>query len=272
MQKALKTDRKPWLAFVWAVPISLLGGLMGLGGAEFRLPVLAGPLGYSAKQAVPLNLAVSLVTIIVALLIRGQTIPMAGLLPFRPVLAALIAGAMITAYLGATWVRHISNERLERTILVLLVTIGIALLIEAFLPQSFPGFVPAVLGWQVPAGILFGLAIGLVSSVLGVAGGELIIPTLIFAFGVDIRSAGTGSLMVSLPTVLIGLIRYARSGAFSDPQALRQTVFPMGVGSVIGAIIGGLLVGVVSPAVLKFVLGLVLIISAVRVFAHSRGH
>jgi uncharacterized membrane protein YfcA len=47
------------LAFLYAVPISLLGGLMGLGGAEFRLPVLAGPLGYRARQAVPLNLAVS---------------------------------------------------------------------------------------------------------------------------------------------------------------------------------------------------------------------
>ncbi|MFH7244792.1 MAG: sulfite exporter TauE/SafE family protein [Spirulina sp.] len=262
--------RKPWLAFAWAVPISLLGGLMGLGGAEFRLPVLGGPLGYLAKQAVPLNLAISLVTIVVALLIRAQTLSMAGLVPFRPVLSALIAGAMITAYLGATWVRHMSNEQLERIILVLLVTIGIALLIEAFLPQTFPGLVPAVLGWQVPMGVLFGLAIGLVSSVLGVAGGELIIPTLIFAFGVDIRSAGTGSLIVSLPTVLIGLIRYIRVGALADPQSLRQTVLPMGLGSVIGATLGGLLVGIIAPALLKFLLGLILIISAIRVFSHTQ--
>ncbi|NMF83699.1 TSUP family transporter [Nodosilinea sp. P-1105] len=72
--------------------------------------------------------------------------------------------------------------------------------------------------------------------------------------------------------VLIGLIRYARSRVFSDPQALRQTVLPMGIGSVIGAIIGGLLVGVISPAVLKFGLGLILIVSAVRVFTHTQGH
>lgn len=262
-------NRKPLLAFIWAVPISLLGGLMGLGGAEFRLPVLAGPLGYQAKQAVPLNLAVSLVTIVVSLLIRGQTLPLVDLLRFRPVLASLIAGAAITAYLGASWVRRISNEQLERIILVLLVAVGIALFVEAFLPQSFPGFIPAVPGWQIPAGILFGLAIGLVSSVLGVAGGELIIPTLIFAFGVDIKSAGTGSLMVSLPTVTIGLIRYARSGTFADPQPLRETVAPMGVGSVIGALLGGLLVGVIPSSALKLILGLILILSAIRVFAHT---
>ena len=60
-------SRRSALAFLYAVPISLLGGLMGLGGAEFRLPVLAGPLGYKARQAVPLNLAVSLVTMAVSL-------------------------------------------------------------------------------------------------------------------------------------------------------------------------------------------------------------
>lgn len=59
------------LAFVYAVPIRLLGGLIGLGGAEFRLPVLAGPLGYTAKQAIPLNLAVSLITPAAALFTRG---------------------------------------------------------------------------------------------------------------------------------------------------------------------------------------------------------
>ena len=41
------------LAFGFAIPIAIMGGLIGLGGAEFRLPVLVGPLGYRARQAVP---------------------------------------------------------------------------------------------------------------------------------------------------------------------------------------------------------------------------
>lgn len=49
--------RRPPFAFLAAIPIALLGGLIGLGGAEFRLPVLAGPLRYAAKQAVPVDLA-----------------------------------------------------------------------------------------------------------------------------------------------------------------------------------------------------------------------
>jgi uncharacterized membrane protein YfcA len=37
------------------------------------------------------------------------------------------------------------------------------------------------------------------ASLLGVAGGEVIIPSLVFAYGVDIKTGGTTSLLVSYP-------------------------------------------------------------------------
>ena len=117
---------------------------------------------------------------------------------------------------------------------------------------------------------MFGLAIGLVSSLLGVAGGEIIIPTLVFAFGADIKTAGTASLLVSLPTVLVGVVKYASRGAFTDKSILSNTVAPMGVGSVIGAIVGGLLVGIIPSAVLKVTLGIILNVSAFRVFHKAK--
>jgi uncharacterized membrane protein YfcA len=48
------------------------------------------------------------------------------------------------------------------------------------------------------AAVFAGTIVGSVSSMLGVAGGELIIPILIFAFGADIRTAGTASVLISL--------------------------------------------------------------------------
>jgi uncharacterized protein len=46
--------RRPRVAFLYSVlPIGTLGGFIGLGGAEFRLPVLVGSLGYPARQAYP---------------------------------------------------------------------------------------------------------------------------------------------------------------------------------------------------------------------------
>lgn len=258
------------LAFLYAVPIGALGGLIGLGGAEFRLPVLASVLGYSARQAVPLNLAISLITIAASLAIRAKTLSFDSVLSLLPVVLSLIAGAIITAFLGAALAGRLSNEQLERTILVLLVGVGIALIAESFLPQQIPALLPAALSWRIPAGVLFGLAIGLVSSLLGVAGGEIIIPTLVFAFGIEIKTAGTASLLVSFPTVLVGLVKYIDRGAFRDYASLTNTVAPMGVGSVLGAISGGMLAGVVPAQVLKFALGVILNISAFRVFHKSR--
>ena len=234
--------------------------------AEFRLPVLVGPLRYSARQAVPLNLAISLVTLAIALVTRSRTLSFAARIRFLPALGALIAGAVITAFIGPAFASRLSEERLERVILVFLVCIGLALMIEGLLPQTLPGFLPDTLPWHIGAGVIFGLAIGLVSSLLGVTGGELIIPTLVFAFGADIKTAGTGSLFVSLPTVIVGVLRYACRGAFTDRQALTETVAPMSVGSLIGAAAGGMLVGVIPASLLKIGLGMILNVSAARIF------
>jgi uncharacterized protein len=110
--------------------------------------------------------------------------------------------------------------------------------------------------------------IGIVSSLLGVAGGELIIPTLVFGFGVDIKAAGTASLMISVPTVLMGLWR---QGVFrpSTHRGVTGLVLPMSAGSIVGAVVGALLAGFVPGSSLKMVLGLVLILSAARLRGHA---
>jgi uncharacterized protein len=262
--------QKSWSAFLYSVPIGTLGGLMGLGGAEFRLPVLAGPLGYSAKQAVPINLAVSMATLLAALIIRGRTLSFEPVVPFIPAVLALISGAVFSAYWGATWAVHFTNQRLEQVIFYLLGIIGTALIIESFLPQEIPGLLGSSLLVWIPAGLLFGILIGLFSSMLGVAGGELIIPTLVFAFGADIRTAGTASLIISVPTVLIGILRYASRGAYEDRRPFREVILPMSIGSAIGAVAGGLFVGLIPISALKFGLGVILIISAYRIFRHKK--
>src|SRR5215218_4682540 len=261
--------RSPVAALLYGTPIGLLGGLIGLGGAEFRLPVLAGVFGYAARRAVALNLAISLITVVSALLIRGGTLSLAPLLGLLPVVLAMITGAVSAAYVGTALVHRVSERLLERVILVFLVVIGSALIAEAFLPQDVPGLLPDALPIRVVAAVIFGLGIGLVSSLLGVAGGELIIPTLVFAFGAGIKTAGSASLLISLPTVAVGVLRHRKLGSFTDRSDLTQTVAPMGAGSVIGAVAGGLFVGVVPAAALKFVLGVILIVSAVRIFRGS---
>jgi uncharacterized membrane protein YfcA len=215
--------RSPARAFGFGVPIGTLGGLIGLGGAEFRLPVLTGVLGYRPRQAVALNLAVSLVTVVAAAGIRAGTQAWQPVVEMVPVAAAMTAGAVLAAYAGIGVVHRISEDLLRRLILVLLVAIGVALIVEAFLPQRVGGLLGSsgVVALLVAGGC--GLAIGTVSSLLGVAGGELIIPTLLFLFGADIVTAGTVSLLISLPTVAVGVARHARRRTYQDRADLTTT-------------------------------------------------
>src|SRR5215208_7801108 len=129
--KSDNVRRSPIAALLYGAPIGLLGGLIGLGGAEFRLPVLAGAFRYPARRAVALNLAISLVTVVSALLIRGGTLSLAPVLGLLPVVLAMMAGAVSAAFAGVALVHHISEHVLERIILVFLVVIGTALVVEA---------------------------------------------------------------------------------------------------------------------------------------------
>ncbi|MEO3745336.1 sulfite exporter TauE/SafE family protein [Plantactinospora sp. B5E13] len=59
-----------------------------------------------------------------------------------------------------------------------------------------------------------GFFIGVVAAIMGVAGGELLIPTIVLLFGTDIKIAGSLCLIVSLPTMLVAFARYSRDGSF----------------------------------------------------------
>ena len=67
----------------------------------------------------------------------------------------------------------------------------------------------------VVAGIIAGFVIGVIASLLGVAGGEFLIPSLVLLFGADVKVAGSLSLAVSLPTMLVGFTSYSRDDSFS---------------------------------------------------------
>lgn len=72
---------------------TLGGGLIGLGGAEFRLPVLIGLFGFVALQAVILNKTMSLVVVAAALVFRTRAIPLDVALSHWPTVLNLLAGS-----------------------------------------------------------------------------------------------------------------------------------------------------------------------------------
>lgn len=254
------------MAFGGGAVIGALGGLIGLGGAEFRLPLLIGPFRFGALEAVVLNKAMSLVVVATALIFRTRTVPLDAVATHWPIILNLLAGSLIGAWFGAGWAVRAKSETLYRVIAVLLTIIAVVLLVG----HGFAESQPLLTGiWQLVAGIVSGLAIGVVASLLGVAGGELLIPTLVLLFGADIKLAGSLSLAVSLPTMLVGFTRYSRDQSFAVLGHNRTFLLVMALGSICGTFIGGLLLGLVPAFVLLPALSAILFISAAKVWRHQ---
>lgn len=262
---AASPRRSDSATFAGGAVIGTLGGLIGLGGAEFRLPLLIGLFRFGALEAVILNKAMSLIVVASALPFRTTTVPVADIAAQWPVIVNLLAGSLLGAWLGAGWATRLRSQMLYRVIAILLVLIAAVLLI-AHDTSSAPAILtgPA----QAVAGVVAGFAIGVVASLLGVAGGELLIPTLVILFGADIKLAGSLSLAISLPTMLVGFARYSRDRSFVVLGENRRFILVMAAGSILGTLAGARLLGIVPSSILLPLLAAILLISAVKVWRH----
>ena len=256
--------------FVAGSLIGTLGGLIGLGGAEFRLPVLVAVFRLGTLEAVILNKAMSLVVVAAALLFRGRSISPAILMDHLDVVLNLLGGSLIGAWWAAGHAMTLPRRWLNRIVLVLLIGLSLVMLSEAWAgvhDGGSPLFAESLLRFI--AGLVAGLGIGIVAALLGVAGGELLTPTIVLLYGLDIKLAGSLSLMVSLPTMSVGFARYTQADAFVVLRQERPLMRWMVAGSILGAAVGGMLVGLVPTRLLMSLLGVVLLLSAIKTFQHA---
>lgn len=251
--------------FAAGLLIGALGGLIGLGGAEFRLPLLIGLFGFVALEAVILNKATSLVVVASALVFRSTTIPFAAIFEHGWIVLTLLSGSVIGAWFGADLATRLKAQTLHRAIAVLLIGIAIVLL-TVHNPSAHGGWATGT--WQLIIGIAAGFVVGVVASFLGVAGGELLIPTLVLLFGIEIKLAGSLALAVSLPTMIVGFIRYSRNSSFGVIAKHSRFLLAMAIGSLCGTFVGGLLLGVVPGAILLPALAAILLVSAIKIWRH----
>ncbi|MGW3600834.1 TSUP family transporter, partial [Streptomyces sp. NPDC005167] len=170
------------------------------------------------------------------------------------------------AWAGASWAVRMRSSTLYKVLAALMVLMAAALLVTH---TTTLGTLDLPLGVQVPIGVAAGFGIGMVAAIMGVAGGELLIPTIVLLFGQDIKTAGNLSLLVSLPTMLVAFARYSRDGSFAVLGANRRFALVMVAGSIAGAVLGGLLLGMFPDLVLIPALAVILLISAVKLARHD---
>ena len=182
------------LAAALALVIGALLGLLGGGGSILTVPMLVYLLGVDATSAIPTSLIVVGATAIAAIVPAAR----AGNVRFRAG-AFIAAGAVAGAFAGGRLASLFPGR-------VLLAAFGALMLAAAFAmmrrraPATAASTPPRTLG--VPAALAVGVAIGVVSGLVGAGGGFLIVPALVLVAGLSMRDAvGTSLFVIALQSV-----------------------------------------------------------------------
>jgi uncharacterized membrane protein YfcA len=115
---------------------------------------------------------------------------------------------------------------------------------------------------RILAGIALGVGVGIISGLIGVGGGIVLVPALIFAFKMDQHMAqGTSLAMLLPPTGILAFLRYYNAG-HAD---LKLGLF-MSLGVFIGGYFGGKWAQAISGPTLRRVFAVILVATAVKLF------
>ncbi len=245
--------RSGWVLAGVGLVAGFIAGLFGVGGGILIAPGLMLLGGLPQRLAHGTSLATSAVLAVagvVAYALSGSVDVVTALLIF--------AGSWLGVLVGVDLLSRIRIRTLQAAFVVLLgVTAGRLL-------AGPPGGTGEIV--LTPAiGVALagcGLLVGLLAGLLGIGGGIIVVPALVLLFEVaDVTAKGT-SLLVVLPTAVVGTLRNMRHGNVDLRGALLT-----GAGGVASAFGGALLAGVISPRVSTGLFAGLLLLIALRMLS-----
>jgi uncharacterized membrane protein YfcA len=103
-----------------------------------------------------------------------------------------------------------------------------------------------VTGLEIGLTIVAGVATGILSAIFGVGGGQVVIPFMLLVLGASQHVAEGTSLVVIVPTALVGAWAHSRRGYVNGRAVVLVTV-----GGVVGAVAGALVANTLDPDLLQ---------------------
>jgi uncharacterized protein len=237
-----------------------LSGLLGIGGGLIMVPVLSfifALLGFPAAYIMQMALGTSLAVIIITAIAsshahhRHQNVDW-------DVVKKVALGIMLGAFLGSLVAAKFDTHVLK-ALFIIYVFIAAFQILNNYTPN------PARILPRRPALDFVGFCIGWISSFVGIGGGTLSVPFLIYCNVNTKRAIGTSSA-IGLPIAIAGAIGYIVSGQqISDlpAKSLGFVYLPafaiIAAASLISAPFGALLVQKLAVKKLKKIFALLLI-------------
>lgn len=191
-----------WLALALALVVGAVVGVLGSGGSVLSVPLLAYVAGMDPKQAI----AVAHMIVGATSTVAAISFIRAGRVQWKTALL-LGGGGLAGAYVGGVLARYFSGEALLLGFASIVVVTGTAVLRGRHRGSEEEEHhrLPAA------AVTLGGLAIGMVSGLVGAGGGVFIVPFLILVGGLSMAYAVGTSLIVSALNSFAGLGGYLNS-------------------------------------------------------------
>lgn len=260
----------PWLEFVLIGALAgYLAGFLGIGGGLVIVPALTWLFLQSpetADYAIHFAIATSLATMLVTSLssIIAHHYKQAIL---WPTVKRLLAGLLLGAGIGAVLATALTPGRLTLVFAVFALLAGLQLL-----------FSPAISGHKPlpgsPVSALVGVMIGAISSLVGIGGGSITGPWLMW-HGIRAQNAVATAAACGYPIAIAGTVAFIFLGTKTGSQSATPGFEFLGyvhgpawlAVAISGALVAPLGVATVhrlSPTLVKRLFGLVLVLIAVR--------
>jgi len=269
-----------WPAFaVGGLIIGAIGTLVGAGGGFLLMPALV---LVSRADARPETLAsISLGVVFFNALSGSIGYARQGLIDFRSgkwFLAAGIPGAIAGAFVTS----RIPRNAFDLWLGGVLVVVGLFVLV-ARRPELSANTEPGGSGKRKGAGTgraaqppsrlvrgsILSFGVGFASSLLGIGGGIIHVPGMVFLLRFPVHVATATSHFVLAGTSLAGSVSHVAAGDFSHGGWKRTLV--IGAGAVVGAQIGAKFAKRTPPGWIMRVLGVALAAVGIRVIAQALG-
>lgn len=245
------SEEVPWTRVVLVgILAGFMSGLFGVGGGTVIVPGLAILAAFPHKLAIGTSL--SAIIPIAAAGAAGYAVD--GQIDWTIAMWTSL-GAVVGAVGGTHLLVRLRARWLQLAFAALLVGAAVRMFIGEADGAGRPGTSIALVAGLV----LIGLAAGVVAGLLGVGGGVIVVPALTVLFGVPHVLAKGTSLVVIVPTAIVGTILNRRSGF----TALRPAL-AVGVGGIVAAAAASQVALWLDPDVAQALFGVLMVVTAVH--------
>jgi uncharacterized protein len=194
--------------------VGFLAGLVGIGGGVLIVPFLYFFYGHAAWSGVtlPASLhatvahATSLFIIVPTAMVGTLTYARAGLVAWRAA-GPIAAFSLVAAAFGALIAARVPQEVLRLGFGVFLVFTAVQLL------SRRSGRARGPMRLDLPVAAVTGTLVGVLSALLGVGGGLVAIPLLLYVVRIDVEQVAATSLAIVVVAATAGTLTYVLAGA-----------------------------------------------------------